>query len=159
MQAVDRWRKWTPKGKKFSGLSSSELTELTKSAPETEKPSSVSFGSSNQVQTPNFSDIIPSHDPAAWVEDFHRWALNRCCFRDRCFGGIGALHMNFCDYQIARDEVPCQRSVFEALLRDAGFLFADGLVSGLILKADLNESEFRANTRASHPRERGKVRA
>jgi len=157
MQAVDRWRKWTPKDKKFSKLPSSELTELTKSAPQMKKLISVSFGSSNQGQPQDL--FTPAHDPAAWAEDFHRWPLVRCCFRDRCFGGIGALHADFCNHQIARNDVPCQRSVFERLLRDAGFLFVDGLVSGLVLKADVNESDFRANTRASRPRERGKVRA
>lgn len=152
MQAVNRWRNWKPTGEKFSHCPNPKLTKPP-------KQTSVSFVSSIPGQTQNFSGIIPAHDPAAWTEDFHRWALVRCCFRDRCFGGIGALHADFCNHQIARNDVPCQRSVFERLLRDAGFLFADGLVSGLVLKADVNESDFRANTRASRPRERGKVRA
>lgn len=91
---------------------------------------------------------LPAHDPAAWAEDFHRWTLNRCCFRDRCFGGIGALHADFCEHQMARNDVPCQRSVFEMLLRDAGFFFADGLVSGLILKT---EYEAQSGKRAPAP--------
>ena len=77
------------------------------------------------------------HAPAAWAEDFHLWAISRCIFRGRCFGGIGALLRDFCEWQVIRDEVPCTRRTFEALLRDAGFLFADGLVSGLLLKADV----------------------
>src|SRR5271157_2276455 len=28
------------------------------------------------------------HDPRAWAEDFQRWALGCCVWRDRCFGGI-----------------------------------------------------------------------
>jgi hypothetical protein len=82
-------------------------------------------------------EVIPPHDPAAWAEDFHRWMLERCVWRDRCFGGIGALHTSFCEWAISSHSVPCQRKTFERLLADAGFLVADGLVSGLISKADL----------------------
>lgn len=67
-------------------------------------------------------------------EDFQRWALDRCVYRNRCFGEIGALCGDFGEWAIAHDSVPCTRSTFEALLRAAGFLFADGLVSGLMLK-------------------------
>jgi hypothetical protein len=80
------------------------------------------------------------HDPAAWAEDFHRWALSRCVFRDRCFGGISALWRDFAEWQVMRDDVPPTRRTFEALLRDAGFLFADGLVYGLLLKARLDHT-------------------
>ena len=77
------------------------------------------------------------HDPAAWAEDFHRWALDRCVWRDRCFGGIGALHTCFCEWAIAHKSVPMQRTTFERLLRDHGFFFADGLVYGLLLAEDV----------------------
>jgi len=77
------------------------------------------------------------HAPEAWMEDFHWWALTQCVFRDRCFGHVRALLRDFCEWQLIRDEVPCTRSTFEVLLRDAGFLFADGLVYGLLLKADV----------------------
>jgi hypothetical protein len=80
------------------------------------------------------------HDPAAWAEDFHRWALSRCIFRDRCFGGIGALQRDFCEFQVLRDEVPCTGRTFEALLKEAGFFFADGLVYGLLLKPKLDHA-------------------
>jgi hypothetical protein len=77
------------------------------------------------------------HDQTAWAEDFHRWAITQCVFQDRCFGGVRALLRDFCDWQVMRDEVPCTRRTFEALLRDSGFFFADGLVYGLLLKADV----------------------
>ena len=144
MQATNRWRNWKPIGEKFE---ESALPQLTKPP----KPTSVSFVSSIPGQMRNFSEVIPAHDPAALTEDFHRWALDRCCFRDRCFGGIGPLHADFCEHQMARNDVPCQRSVFEALLRNAGFLFADGLVSGLLLKTDI-ESQARQDYRARRPR-------
>ena len=84
-----------------------------------------------------------SHDPSAWAEDFHRWALARCVWRDRGFGGIGALHTDFSEWSIARDDVPCTRTTFERLLSDAGFFRADGLVSGLVLREDLWRLEDR----------------
>jgi hypothetical protein len=77
---------------------------------------------------------FPAHDHAAWAEDFHRWALGCCVYRDRCFGGIGALHTDFCQSTNAHESVPCTRVTFEALLRDHGLFFADGIVYGLLLK-------------------------
>jgi hypothetical protein len=109
-----------------------ELTKLTKSG-------SVSFVSSlpRQISIISPASGMANHDPAAWAEDFHRWAINQCVFRDRCFAGIGGLLRHFCEWQVMRDEVPCTRNTFEALLRDGGFFFAEGLVYGLLLKADV----------------------
>lgn len=149
MQAINRWRNWTPTGEKFGDSLNLELPKLTKPAFGVSKPASVSFVSSIPGQTQNFSDAIPIHDPAAWAEDFHRWALANCVYRDRCFGGIGCLHRDFGEWAVSHESVPCTRDVFEQLLRDAGFLFADGLVYGLILKEDWEQTvPFRA-TRAS----------
>lgn len=125
---IDRWLNWHPSDKKIDESPGSEPTKPT-------KPSFVSSVSSNRERIQNFLGQ-PAHDPAAWAEDFQRWALDRCCFKDRSFGGIGALHTNFCEYQIARNDVPCQRNTFEALLSHAGFFHADGLIYGLILKAE-----------------------
>lgn len=80
---------------------------------------------------------MPDHDPAAWAEDFHRWAMTRCRFKDRCFGETGALLSDFGEWATQHDSVPMRRETFEALLRDQGFFFADGLVYGLILAEDL----------------------
>jgi hypothetical protein len=73
-------------------------------------------------------------------EDFYRWALHRCVYHDRFFGDIRALCADFGEWAIAHDSVPCTRATFEALLRDAGFLYADGLVSGLVLKSGLKKN-------------------
>jgi hypothetical protein len=97
------------------------------------------------------------HDPAEWREDFSRWAISRCVFRDRSFGGIAALWRDFCEFQVSRNEVPCTRNTFEALIRDAGFLFVEGLICGLLLKADLHAME--GDTRCSRPHPRGKRRS
>lgn len=72
-------------------------------------------------------------DPADWAEDFHRWALSSCCYQDRRFSTIAGMFEDFCEWA-AKHSVPCHRETFEKLLRDAGFLIADGWVSGLCLK-------------------------
>ena len=76
-------------------------------------------------------------EASAWKEDFQRWAMVRCLYCPRDFGGIGALHRDFCDWCINHHSVPCVRAVFEQLVQMMGLLVADGLVSGLILKEDL----------------------
>lgn len=89
----------------------------------------------------NISRGIRHPSPAAWAEDFHRWALKSCVYRDRWFSGIAALHKDFRDWCLNRDEVPCSVTTFERLLLGAGFLLADGLMSGLTLKADWESYE------------------
>lgn len=84
---------------------------------------------------------MPSEDPAAWVEDFHRWALSNCRYQDRRFSMIGALHLDFCEWAPAHDSVPCRLQTFERLLKASGFLIADGWVSGLCLARWLTREE------------------
>lgn len=101
---------------------------------------------------------IPAHDPAAWAEDFHRWAFGCCVYRDRHFGGIGALHTDFCQWTNAHESVPCTRMTFEALLRDQGFFFADGLVYGLLLKEDWGARPEALDATAEAQRKQAKSR-
>jgi hypothetical protein len=81
-------------------------------------------------------DGIPPHDPAEWRGTFVQWLNSACAYHPRCFGGIGCLHLAFCDWEIAHDGVPCTRDTFERLLEESDHLIADGLVSGLILRED-----------------------
>jgi hypothetical protein len=129
---MDYWRNWTP-GEQI--IDHNPKTKPTKPT----KPSSVGFVSSRPVQIRIISHDsgMAIHDPAAWAADFHHWAITRCVFRDRCFGSVGALLSDFTEWQAMRDEVPCTRMTFESLLRNAEFLFAEGLVYGLLLKADV----------------------
>ena len=76
--------------------------------------------------------------PDAWAEDFHIWALSQCVYHDRCFSGISALHRDFTNWAIAREVDTCTVETFKWLLDNAGFFSADGMVSGLILKEDLD---------------------
>jgi len=77
------------------------------------------------------------HDPSFWNEDFFRWALDRCVYRDRCFCGVGALCADFGSWAVFHNTVPCTRRIFQELLENAGLFIADGLVYGLILREDL----------------------
>lgn len=79
---------------------------------------------------------IPAQDPSAWAEDFHRWALSCCVWRERAFGGIGRLHTHFSEWAACHESVPCTRQVFEAIIGSQGLFLADGLVYGIILTAD-----------------------
>lgn len=130
MLTIDRWRKWHPSDEKPFELPTNEPPKPSKSTFE-------GFDGSSSGQTQNLSRVGLYHDPRAWAEDFQRWALARCVYRDRCFGGIGALHTDFCEWAIVSESVPCQRRTFEVLLTESGFLLAEGLVSGLFLTADL----------------------
>jgi hypothetical protein len=96
---------------------------------------------------------IPPDDPAGWKPEFETWVSAHCVFRDGCWGAIGCLHVAFCEWA-EKESVPCSRQCFEWLLRDEGFQLADGLVYGLILKEDWEQSlPFRALR--THARERG----
>lgn len=79
---------------------------------------------------------LPHQDHEGWTEDFGRWALAHCLFRDRCWGGITALHAHLCTWCAERGEAGPWLATFEALLADEGFLLGGGLVAGLILRED-----------------------
>lgn len=118
----------------------SQFTEMAEEWARINLKPPVAGVSANAAPRDSFTcgpDRGPGHDPFAWAEDFHKWALSKCVFRDRCFGGIWALHRDFCEWTISRESVPCRRMTFERLLADQGFLLADGFVSGLILREDL----------------------
>jgi hypothetical protein len=82
-------------------------------------------------------------EPAAWKEDFLRWMLFKCCFTDRCFGGVSCLHRDFCEWQVSRNEVPPSRAIFDALLQEEGVLVVDGLTYGLLLREEREKREER----------------
>jgi hypothetical protein len=77
----------------------------------------------------------PQHDPDEWRKPFIQWLDSTCAVSPRCFGGVSCLHLAFCDWEIARDEVPCTRDTFELLLSELGFLM--GEVSGVMLVSGL----------------------
>ena len=79
-------------------------------------------------------------DSDAWRAPFIEW-LDSTCVRDpRAFGNLSKLHLSYCEWEIARDGVPCTRDVFRALLSEACFpihdVFGTELVGCLILRDD-----------------------
>jgi hypothetical protein len=134
MPNCDRWRRWHPASKKFEESLEQELTKLTKGG-------SVSFVSSDSVEIPNFSPIPVDDTPATWTEDFHRWMLEKCAFRIRSFGGIEVLFRDFRDWSLARQEAPCTHTAFGQLVASAGLFQANGLISGLVLRDDLDDTK------------------
>ncbi len=82
----------------------------------------------------------PVYEPREWAEDFTRWALAHCVFRDGCCGGVAALHREWCEWCFLKQVVPCNLLTFRALLRSEGFTLGAGttagMVYGLVLKAE-----------------------
>ena len=130
MLAIDRWRNWRPSGEKFEGFPECEPAK----PPE---PTFEGFEGATSEQIQNFSDRPPDA-PDAWREDFGRWMTANCIRREdrEDWGGIGCLHVDFCEWAVLNDSVPCQRSTFERLLEDAGFQCVDGMTGGLLLRTD-----------------------
>jgi hypothetical protein len=139
VQPIDRWRKWTPQAKNICDSPEMELTKPT-------EPPFVSSGSSCSEQTPRFQEE-PVHDPAAREDDFRTWFQSSCVLDSRWSSAMGPLHVNFAEWCIDRDAVPCTRSTFDALLVRAGFVIdAYAMVPGITLRED-----WEANTAESTP--------
>jgi hypothetical protein len=77
--------------------------------------------------------------PEACREDFAGWIAANCLRREGRddWGGIGALLVDFAEWCVTHNVIPCRRAAFERLLQDAGFRINEGMVGGLVLGADL----------------------
>lgn len=85
---------------------------------------------------------MADHDPGAWSDDFLMWLKSgRIMHREGRddWGGVGSLHIDFCEWAVTHDAVPCTRRTFERLLEEGNFHIADGLVRGVVLLVDLQE--------------------
>jgi hypothetical protein len=71
------------------------------------------------------------------------WMLARCVYRDRCWGGIGALHLDLARWCADHERpVPASRRAFVDALQEEGFAVTkDGFVYGLMLGGDLEVYE------------------
>lgn len=133
MLTCDRWRNWNPADEKFADSPESEPAKPS-------EPTFEGFEGATSEQRPNFSAAFPNPTPAAWWEDFVRWTAENCAHREGKddWGGIGALLVDFAEWCVSRAAVPCWcRATFEQLLWDAGFRCDEGMVAGLVLRADL----------------------
>jgi hypothetical protein len=87
-------------------------------------------------------------------EGWGLWMLARCVYRDRCFGGIGALYVDLARWCADHGRpVPASRRAFVTALQAEGFAVTlDGLVYGLMLREDLEAHErFQAAEPAYNP--------
>jgi len=90
-------------------------------------------------------------------EGWGLWMLARCVYRDRCFGGVGALYVDLARWCADHGRpVPASRRAFVTALQAAGFaVTTDGLVYGLMLTEDLEAHErFQAAPEGSGQPER-----
>lgn len=108
-------------------------------------PSAAQHKSRNPVAPIPQSDcvrFVPQDDLQAWREPFARWFNSACARHPRVFGGVIALHLAYCEWEIGHDGVPCSRETFERLLQELGFLIGEvegtPLVSGLALREDVS---------------------
>lgn len=86
---------------------------------------------------------MAEHDPEAWSDDFLMWLKSgRVVHREGTddWGGVGCLHIDFCEWAVVHDSVPCARRTFEQLLEEDGFYVADGLVRGVVLRVELDSA-------------------
>lgn len=137
MLTIDRWRKWRPSDEKFEESPGCE-------PPKPSEPTFEGFEGSTSGQMQNFSDAPPEHGPAEWRAPFAQWLDSVCVHDPRCWGGVGRLHVAFCEWAIAQDDVPCTRFTFECLLRESGFVIDEivevALVSGLTFREDFESA-------------------
>jgi len=86
-----------------------------------------------QSRTEQETDCAPESDALGL------WMLARCVYRDRCFGGVGALYLDLARWCTEHGRpMPASRRAFAAELQTEGFvLTTEGLVYGLLLAEDL----------------------
>jgi hypothetical protein len=81
---------------------------------------------------------MADHNPNEWVETYRLWrsaqTVHRPGYDDA--GAVKFLHLDFCEWCAACDEVPCNYAAFEELLRLDGWTIQNGFALGLFLKAD-----------------------
>jgi hypothetical protein len=131
MKADVRWLEWGSGGETFEQGSKVEPSKPSKTNFE-------GFEGSTFSQVQSFSPL--EAEPAAYEEAFHQWMQERCVFRDRAWGGVGALHRDYaiwCDHGC--QDVPAGLPTFEKLLREEGFVVTEHrVVYGLLLAEDLD---------------------
>ena len=79
------------------------------------------------------------------------WMIARCVYRDRCWGGVGALYLDLARWCAAQGRpVPESRRAFTAELQTEGFaVSADGLVYGMMLAEDAKAYPLSQSTPAA----------
>ncbi len=110
-----------------------------------DKPQNGNLGGPEKKQPPTTTCELsePTYDFREWSEDFSRWALWHCVFRDGCYGGVTTLYKEWCEWCFREQVVPANLPTFRALLANERFMLAGpfplaehGMVYGLLLRED-----------------------
>jgi hypothetical protein len=92
-----------------------------------------------RAHKPEILALLRRRRERATAAALEAWLVNRCVFRDRCWGGIGSLHVHFCCWCAERGEpMIASREWFENMLAREGFGLdlRYGFVYGLLLAED-----------------------
>jgi hypothetical protein len=135
MSNSDRWRRWRPPGKKSVEHGEQTPTQPTELGADIPEQSFVSCVGARATPAREFC-LFTSLEPTEPREDFHRWMLDRCMYESRSFARIDELCRDFRGWSLDRNEVPFTATEFLWLLSEAGFFFANELVSGVVLRGD-----------------------
>lgn len=118
------------------------LSAICGTSPAPEYPESTKAALSGNGCKPG---DIPPADPEEWRGPVAAWLDSRCVNQPRWFSGVNCLHIDFCDWEIARKGVPCSRATFVRILEECCYLLGEvsgaTLVSGLALAADVKAFE------------------
>jgi hypothetical protein len=146
--SISYWLTWTPPDSQiFEEIPGGE-------PPKPAEPSFEGFegalpGVSKKIEPPaphlSQPDAIPAHDSAEWREPFRQWLEAECTCRPGCFGGVGALHVRFARWEVARGGAHCTRAVFESLLWESGHTVEHGQTEP-ILREDAAWAELNCNS-------------
>jgi len=148
MLASRRWRDWNPPAI-FQECPEREVPKVPEPQPDPllsllavpTLPVSKRFTLSASIPPHDLEEIPPVEGPID--EGWGLWLLEHCAFRDRWWGGTGALYLSLARWCASHGRpVPASRRAFVTALQGEGFQpTSDSLVYGLVLKADLEAHE------------------
>jgi hypothetical protein len=87
--------------------------------------------------------LTPEMEVTIESDNLGSWLLCRCSYKDNCWGGVGALHVDYAHWRARRGELlPYTLPAFRAALTAEGFQVEDAgtdgpMVYGLLLRCDL----------------------
>jgi len=161
-----RWLDWLPSPPTTEVREEAELPKPPKMVVETLQDTSVSFGGALEATVPIIDASEPVAEALAFTLAWSYWKSDRCVVRERSWGGIGSLQLDFARWCLEKGHPTLvSRSVFERLFLLHDFSLQDAFVTGLIFKEDLllcevpkrsNRSQWRqggpngATTKRSH---------
>jgi len=135
MSNIDRWRSWRPPGKKSDEWVKHTPTKPTELGDANVRKSFVGYSGGSARPAQEFC-LFSTPEPTEPRESFHRWMLDHCVYESRSFTKIDELCRDFRGWSLHRNEVPFTETEFGLMISEAGFFFANGLVSGVAIRGD-----------------------